>query len=61
MLGPAPAGVAMLHGRYRYKLTIKCRNDGAFRELLRQVQRRYSDSPYVGKISVSIDFNSDSD
>lgn len=51
----------MLHGRYRYKLTIKCRNDGAFRELLRQVQRRYSDSPYVGKISVSIDFNSDSD
>lgn len=61
VLGPAPAGVAMLHGRYRYKLTIKCRNDGAFRELLRQVQRRYSGSPYVGRISVSIDFNSDSD
>ena len=51
----------MLHGHYRYKLTVKCRNDAAFRGLLRQAQSQYSQSPYVGKVAVSIDFNSDSD
>lgn len=61
VLGPAPANVAMIHGKYRYKLTVKCRNDRAFRDLLRAVQRRYTDSPYVGKTAVSIDFNSDND
>ena len=61
ILGPAPSTVAMLHGKYRYKLTIKCRNDRHFRELLRGVQQHYSESGYAGKISVSIDFYSDSD
>ena len=61
VLGPAPANVAMIHGKYRYKLTVKCRNDKVFRSVLRAVQRRYADSPYVGKTAVSIDFNSDSD
>ena len=61
ILGPAPATVAMLHGKYRYKLTIKCRNDRHFRELLRGVQQHYSEIGYAGKISVSIDFYSDSD
>lgn len=61
ILGPAPASVAMLHGKYRYKLTIKCRNDPPFRALLRSVQQQYSESPYAGKVAVSIDFYSDSD
>ena len=61
ILGPAPANLAMLHGKYRYKLTVKCRNDAAFRQAIRRVQRRYSDSGYVGEVSVAIDFNSDSE
>ena len=61
ILGPAPANVAMLHGKYRYKLTVKCRNDQHFRELMRRVQQKYSESGYAGKVSLGIDFYSDSD
>ena len=35
ILGPAPMNITMLNGKFRYKLTLKCRNDTAFRTLLR--------------------------
>ncbi|MEG1932762.1 MAG: primosomal protein N', partial [Pygmaiobacter sp.] len=59
VLGPAPAALAMLNGRYRYKLTIKCRNDTAFRALMAQVLRQYHEGSYGGKVSAAVDFNSD--
>lgn len=31
ILGPAPMNIAMVNNHYRYKLTLKCRNDNAFR------------------------------
>ena len=34
VLGPTPAMINRLMGRYRYKLLIKCRNSAPFRELL---------------------------
>ena len=61
LLGPAPMGIAMLNGKYRYKLTLKCRNDSAFRELLRETLDVYAQEKLPQKASVILDFNSDGD
>lgn len=61
LLGPAPMNIAMLSGKYRYKLTLKCRNDAAFRALLRDTLDAYAAEKLPGKASVTIDFNSDGD
>ena len=36
ILGPAPMNITMLNNKFRYKLTLKCRNDAAFRALLHE-------------------------
>ena len=35
ILGPAPASVPIVNGKYRYRMIIKCKNSKRFRELLR--------------------------
>ena len=59
LLGPVPMGIAMLNNKYRYKITLKCRNDAAFRALLRQTLDAYGQEKLPQKASVIIDFNSD--
>lgn len=61
LLGPAPMGITMLNGKYRYKLTLKCRNDAAFRALLRETLDAYAEEKLPQKASVVLDFNSDGD
>lgn len=61
LLGPAPMAITMLNGKYRYKLTLKCRNDAAFRALLRQTLEAYAQEKLPQKASVILDFNSDGD
>lgn len=61
LLGPAPMGIAMLNGKYRYKLTLKCRNDAAFRALLRETLDAYAQEKLPQKASVILDFHSDGD
>lgn len=61
LLGPAPMGITMLNGKYRYKLTLKCRNDAAFRALLRETLDVYAREKLPQKASVILDFNSDGD
>ena len=61
ILGPAPMNIVMVKDRYRYKLTIKCRNDRAFRQVLGKVLAAYSDEGLPSKASVTLDFNSDGD
>lgn len=61
LLGPAPMGITMLNGKYRYKLTLKCRNDAAFRALLREALEAYAKEKLPQKASVILDFNSDGD
>ena len=61
LLGPAPMGITMLNGKYRYKLTLKCRNDTAFRALLRDTLEAYAKEKLPQKASVILDFNSDGD
>ena len=61
LLGPAPMNISMLNGKYRYKLTIKCRNDSAFRSLMRAALDAYARDKWPAKASVVLDFNSDGD
>lgn len=61
VLGPAPMNVAMVNGLYRYKLTIKCRGDKPFRDLMRRVMTRYSEEGLPARASVTLDMNSDGD
>lgn len=61
ILGPAPMNVVLVKDRYRYKLTIKCRNDKEFRTLLTSTLEQYGEQGLPGKATVSLDFNSDGD
>ncbi len=61
VLGPAPCGIVMINERYRYKLTVKCRNDKAFRSLLAEVLALYEQEKLPSKATVTIDMNSDGD
>ena len=61
ILGPAPMNIAMLGGKYRYKLTLKCRNDAKFRALMRAALDAYAAEKLPVKATVTLDFNSDGD
>ena len=61
ILGPAPMNIVMVNELYRYKLTIKCRNDKAFRDLMRATMDRYSQEGLPAKASLALDMNSDGD
>lgn len=61
MLGPTPMSIAKLNGKYRYKLTLKCRNDAPFRALMRSTLDAYAEEKLPAKAGVTIDFNSDGD
>ena len=59
ILGPSPYHIVMVKDRYRYKLTLKCRNDESFRTLLRKTAAEFLELPLAAKISISFDFHSD--
>ena len=61
ILGPAPMNIAMVNNHYRYKITLKCRNDAAFRALMKTVLAQYSKDGLPQKAAVYIDFYSDAD
>lgn len=61
LLGPTPMNVAMVNDHYRYKLTIKCRNDREFRAVMTQVLGDYASEGLPAKASVVLDFNTDGD
>ncbi len=59
IIGPSAYHVLMVNNKYRYKLTLKCRNDNRFRTLLWQVASEYFKLPVAGRVSLSFDFHSD--
>lgn len=59
VLGPAPYSVVMVNNKFRYKLTIKCRNDKAFRALIGAVIEEYGNQGLAAKARVAVDMNSD--
>ena len=61
VLGPTPMNIAMISGKYRYKLTLKCRNDAGFRALMHAALDAYAAEKLPAKAGIALDFNSDGD
>ena len=61
VLGPTPGSIEKINDSYRYKLTVKCRNDRRFRDLIRETLTLYEQEKLPGKATVVVDLNSDGD
>ena len=61
VLGPTPGNIEKINDTYRYKLTIKCRNDRRFRDLVRETLGLYEQEKLPSKASAVVDLHSDGD
>ena len=61
VLGPTPGNIEKINEHYRYKLTIKCRNDRRFRDLIRETLGLYESEKLPSKATVAVDMHSDGD
>ena len=61
VLGPTPGNIEKINEAYRYKLTVKCRNDRRFRDLVRSTLDCYEQEKLPSKATVVVDLHSDGD
>lgn len=61
VLGPTPGSIEKINDTYRYKLTIKCRNDRHFRDLIRSTLEVYEKEKLPSRATVVVDLHSDGD
>ncbi len=61
VLGPTPGSIEKINDTYRYKLTVKCRNDRRFRDLVRSTLGLYEQEKLPSKATVAVDLHSDGD
>ena len=61
VLGPTPGSIEKINASDRYKLTVKCRNDRRFRDLIRETLTLYEQEKLPGKATVVVDLHSDGD
>ena len=61
VLGPTPGNIEKINEAYRYKLTVKCRNNRRFRDLIRETLTLYEQEKLPGKATVVVDLHSDGD
>ena len=61
VLGPTPGSIEKINDSYRYKLTVKCRNDRRFRDLIRETLTLYEQEKLPAKATVAVDMHSDGD
>ena len=61
VLGPTPGNIEKINEAYRYKLTVKCRNDRRFRDLMRETLGLYEQEKLPGKATVVVNLHSDGD
>lgn len=61
LLGPAPLRVALVGGMYRWRITVKCRGDRRFRDLLRRAMADYQKRKPSREIRIFADFAADAD
>lgn len=57
ILGPSPASVLKVSNKYRYKLIIKCRNNGRFRSMLSTVLTEFDKNKEFKDVTVYADMN----
>ncbi len=53
ILGPSPASIPRVQGKYRYRMMIKCRNNAEFRKMLKKAL----DIKFSGDAAVWVDIN----
>lgn len=56
-LGPSPASVKKVSGRYRYKIILKCRNNARFREMMHILLCESGSDPANKEVTVYADLN----
>ena len=56
-LGPLPARVTKVNGKYRYRLTIKCRNSARFRKMISEILIKMGTDSRFSKVTVYADIN----
>ena len=56
-LGPSPAAVKKVSGRYRYKLILKCRNNARFRQMMHLLLCEFGGLPAYKDIICYADLN----
>ena len=61
VLGPTPGSIEKINENYRYKLTVKCRNDRRFRDLVRETLDLYEKEKLPAQATVAVDMHSDGD
>ena len=61
VLGPTPGNIEKINENYRYKLTVKCRNDRRFRDLMRETLSLYEQEKLPAKATVVVDLHADGD
>ena len=59
VLGPVPARVAKVAGRYRYRIIIKCRNTARFRAMISELLKSAGSDPEFKNVTVYADMNPD--
>lgn len=60
VLGPVPARVSKVSGRYRYRIIIKCRNSPRFRKMISEILRETASGTGYRGVTVFADMNPDS-
>lgn len=60
VLGPISARISKLGGKYRYRLVIKCHNDGEFRNMVTELLRMFRKNSDNKDVAISIDINPES-
>lgn len=58
--GPAPAGTLKVADRYRYRLTVKCRNTARFRQMMQKLLAEFAAAMNKRDITVFADINPES-
>ena len=61
VLGPTPGNIEKINENYRYKLTVKCRNDRRFRDLMRETLSLYEQEKLPTRATVVVDLHADGD
>ena len=57
VLGPSPASVKKVSGRYRYKIILKCRNNARFREMMHLLLCESGSDPQSKEVTTFADIN----
>ena len=57
LLGPAPAAVAKINNRYRFRLTLLCTNTKPLRLVLSELVKEFSKAKETRGVTLYVDVN----